>query len=70
MLLKIFFIVFLIIFNVFMIFVWYGYFKFENWLLYLVILVSWGIVLVEYCFVVFVNCIGYLVYNVVELKIM
>jgi uncharacterized protein (DUF486 family) len=38
--------------------------------LYLVILVSWGIALAEYCFAVPANRIGHSVYNAAELKTM
>lgn len=49
--------------NVFMTLAWYGHLKFK-WLdhkpLIIVILVSWGIALLEYCFMVPANRIGYL----------
>lgn len=47
-------VVFLIVANVFMTFAWYGHLKLQstgvssNWPLYTVILISWGIALVEY----------------------
>lgn len=55
----------LIISNVFMTIAWYGHLKLEttgiskNWPLYVVILVSWGIALIEYCFMIPANKIGY-----------
>ncbi|NMA74627.1 MAG: DMT family protein [Bacteroidales bacterium] len=51
--------------NVFMTFAWYGHLKFKevSWLsnlgLPLIILISWGIALFEYCFQVPANRIGY-----------
>lgn len=55
----------LIISNVFMTFAWYGHLKLQssgisrNWPLFVVILVSWGIALLEYCFMVPANRIGF-----------
>ncbi len=55
----------LIISNVFMTFAWYGHLKLEsagiskNWPLYAVILLSWGIALIEYCFMIPANKMGY-----------
>ena len=43
-------IVLLVISNIFMTFAWYGHLKFRSSALWLVILVSWGIALFEYCF--------------------
>ena len=54
--------------NVFMIFAWYGHLKFKSSALWLVILVSWGIALFEYCFQVPANRIGHEVYNATQLK--
>lgn len=61
---------FLIISNVFMTFAWYGHLKFENKPLYLVIVASWGIAFVEYCFAVPANRYGHSVYSAAELKTM
>ncbi|AXV15503.1 hypothetical protein CYG48_07210 [Neorhizobium sp. SOG26] len=58
----------LILSNVFMTFAWYGHLKFENKPLYLVILVSWGIALFEYCAQVPANRIGYGYFNAAQLK--
>lgn len=58
----------LIISNIFMTFAWYGHLKFKTPALWLVILISWGIALFEYCFQVPANRIGYEVYNAVQLK--
>lgn len=55
----------LIISNVFMTFAWYGHLKLQqsgvssNWPLWLVILFSWGIALLEYSFMVPANRIGF-----------
>lgn len=45
--------------NVFMTFAWYGHLKHMNRALWVVVLVSWGIALLEYCFQVPGNRIGY-----------
>ncbi len=58
-------IVLLIISNVFMTFAWYGHLKLnstgisKNWPLIVVILVSWGIALLEYFFMIPANKIGF-----------
>lgn len=55
----------LIISNVFMTVAWYGNLKLQdagiikNWPLYAVILASWGVALVEYCFMIPANRIGF-----------
>ena len=49
----------LLISNIFMTFAWYGHLKFKSTALWVVILVSWGIALFEYCFQVPANRIGY-----------
>ena len=56
--------------HVFMTFAWYGHLKFTDRPLWLVILASWGIALVEYCFAVPANRIGHEVYSAAELKTM
>lgn len=58
----------LLISNIFMTFAWYGHLKFKSSALWLVILVSWGIALFEYCFQVPANRLGYGVYNAAQLK--
>jgi uncharacterized protein len=45
--------------NVFMTFAWYGHLKHMGRALWVVVLVSWGIALFEYCFQVPANRIGY-----------
>ena len=61
-------IVLLIISNVFMTFAWYGHLRHKNSALWVVILVSWLIAFLEYCFQVPANRMGHEVYNVVQLK--
>ena len=56
--------------NVFMTFAWYGHLKFTDRPLWLVILVSWGIAFIEYCFAVPANRWGVQAYNPAELKTM
>lgn len=58
----------LIISNVFMTCAWYGHLRYKNSALWIVILVSWLIAFVEYCFQVPANRFGNEVYNVVQLK--
>ncbi len=73
-------IILLVISNVFMTFAWYGHLKLQstglsaNWPLYVVILFSWGIALLEYCFQVPANRIGFEgnggPYSLMQLKVM
>lgn len=63
-------IILLTISNVFMTFAWYGHLKFKNTALWVVILVSWGIALFEYCFQVPANRIGHEFYDAAHLKTM
>mgnify|MGYP002624849779 CR=1 FL=1 len=58
----------LLISNVFMTFAWYGHLKFKSTPLFIVIIVSWGIAFLEYCFQVPANRIGYETYNAAQLK--
>lgn len=70
----------LVVSNIFMTFAWYGHLKLQetgisrNWPLFAVILVSWGIALFEYCFMVPANRIGFKEnggpFSLFELKIM
>ena len=60
-------IVLLLIANVFMTFAWYGHLKLQQMKLigavtpvYLIILLSWGLALVEYCFMVPANRMGFI----------
>lgn len=69
----------LVISNVFMTFAWYGHLKMQNtgisknWPLIVVILVSWGIALLEYLFMIPANRIGFRdnggPFNLFQLKI-
>lgn len=56
--------------NIFMTFAWYGHLKFKGSALWIVILVSWGIALFEYCFQVPANRIGHEFYSAAQLKTM
>jgi len=60
----------LLISNVFMTFAWYGHLRFTDRPLWIVVLVSWGIAFVEYCFAVPANRIGNTVYSAAQLKTM
>lgn len=72
-------IILLIISNVFMTFAWYGNLKLsetgisKNWPLFVIILVSWGIAFIEYCFMIPANRIGFKdnggPFNIFQLKI-
>ncbi|MEJ0023458.1 MAG: DMT family protein [Alphaproteobacteria bacterium] len=60
----------LIFSNVFMTTAWYGHLKFKASPLWLVILASWGIALLEYCLAVPANRWGSAVYSTAQLKTM
>jgi uncharacterized protein len=60
----------LIISNVFMTFAWYGHLKFKQTPLWIAIGVSWLIALLEYCFQVPANRLGYGRFTTAQLKIM
>lgn len=63
--LKLITILLLVFSNVFMTFAWYGHLQAQNrgwtknWPLFAVILMSWGIALFEYCFMIPANKIGF-----------
>lgn len=61
-------IILLTISNVFMTFAWYGHLKFREVPLWKVIIISWGIAFLEYCFQVPANRVGSYQYNGAELK--
>ena len=61
-------VVLLVVSNVFMTFAWYGHLRFKDKPLLLVIAVSWGIALFEYCFQVPANRMGHGTYSAAELK--
>jgi len=54
--------------NIFMTFAWYGHLKFKQTALYKVIVISWLIAFVEYCFQVPANRIGHREFSAAELK--
>lgn len=58
----------LLVSNIFMTFAWYGHLKFKSSPLWIVILVSWGIAFLEYCFQVPANRIGHGVFTAAQLK--
>ena len=70
----------LLVSNVFMTLAWYGHLKLQtsgvstHWPLWTVILFSWGIALLEYCFMVPANRLGFSgnggPYSLVQLKVM
>jgi uncharacterized protein (DUF486 family) len=59
---------FLSISNVFMTFAWYGHLRFTDRPLWLVIVASWAIAFLEYCFAVPANRIGSEAYEPAQLK--
>ena len=63
-------VILLTISNVFMTFAWYGHLKFKGVALWVVVLVSWGIALFEYCFQVPANRIGHEFFDAAQLKTM
>ncbi len=56
--------------NVFMTIAWYGHLRFKQAGLWKVILISWAIAFIEYCFQVPANRIGHRQYSVAQLKTM
>lgn len=72
-------IILLICSNIFMTFAWYGQLKLtemnliKDWPLILLILASWGVALIEYCFMVPANRIGSNInggpFNLMQLKV-
>jgi len=61
-------IVLLTISNIFMTIAWYGHLRFKSSPIWIVILVSWLIAFVEYCFQVPANRIGHYQYTAAQLK--
>jgi uncharacterized protein (DUF486 family) len=49
----------LLVSNIFMTLAWYGQLRFPNWTIATAIFVGWGLALLEYCFAVPANRIGY-----------
>ncbi len=60
----------LIISNIFMTFAWYGHLKYKSSPLWKVIIVSWLIAFLEYCFQVPANRLGHSQYSAAQLKTM
>lgn len=56
--------------NVFMTFAWYGHLKYKTSPLWIAVLASWSIALIEYCLAVPANRWGSAVYSTAELKTM
>ncbi|GGI89565.1 hypothetical protein GCM10007973_27360 [Polymorphobacter multimanifer] len=54
--------------NIFMTIAWYGHLKFKAAPLVTVVLISWGIALIEYCFAVPANRIGHATLTAPQLK--
>jgi uncharacterized protein (DUF486 family) len=61
-------VILLVISNVFMTFAWYGHLKYRQAPLFKVIVLSWLIAFLEYCFQVPANRIGSYEFTVVQLK--
>ena len=61
-------VVLLVFSNAFMTFAWYGHLKHPAMALWIAVLVSWGIALVEYCLAVPANRIGIKYFSLAELK--
>jgi hypothetical protein len=61
-------VILLIVSNIFMTFAWYGHLKYKNSPLFKVIIISWLIAFVEYCFQVPANRIGHQQYSGAQLK--
>ena len=58
----------LLVSNVFMTVAWYGHLKFKSSALWKVVLISWLIAFVEYCFQVPANRIGHYQFSAAQLK--
>jgi len=56
--------------NIFMTIAWYGHLKFKSSPLWLVIIISWSIASLEYCFQVPANRWGSAIYSPFQLKVM
>ena len=63
-------VVFLLVSNIFMTFAWYGHLKFKESPLWKVIIISWLIAFVEYCFQVPANRVGHTQFSAAQLKTM
>jgi len=58
----------LVISNIFMTIAWYGHLRFKEFPLFKVIMISWMIAFVEYCFQVPANRIGHSQFTAAQLK--
>ncbi|MBM3244701.1 MAG: DMT family protein [Candidatus Omnitrophica bacterium] len=54
--------------NIFMTFAWYGHLKYKNSPLWIVVIISWLIAFLEYCFQVPANRLGHYTYSAAQLK--
>lgn len=63
-------IVLLIISNVFMMFAWYGHLRFKGAPIWIVVVVSWAVAFLEYCFMVPANRMGSENFSTAQLKTM
>ncbi|MBF0493905.1 MAG: DMT family protein [Candidatus Omnitrophica bacterium] len=61
-------VILLLISNIFMTIAWYGHLKYKSAPLFTVILISWGIAFVEYCFQVPANRYGHAQFSAAQLK--
>lgn len=61
-------IILLMVSNIFMTIAWYGHLKFKNSPLWIVVLISWLIAFVEYCFQVPANRWGHGQFSAAQLK--
>lgn len=61
-------VVLLLISNIFMTFAWYGHLRYKDSPLWIVVLASWGIAFLEYCFQVPANRYGHYRFSAVQLK--
>lgn len=63
-------VILLTISNIFMTFAWYGHLKYKGTALWIVVIVSWLIAFLEYCFQVPANRIGHQYFDAAQLKTM
>jgi uncharacterized protein (DUF486 family) len=63
-------IVLLTVSNIFMTIAWYGHLKYKDSPLWIVILISWLIAFVEYCFQVPANRLGHYHFSAAQLKLL
>ncbi|MFA5087958.1 MAG: DMT family protein [Candidatus Omnitrophota bacterium] len=61
-------VILLVISNIFMTIAWYGHLRFKEFPLFKVIMISWMIAFVEYCFQVPANRIGHSQFTAAQLK--